>query len=214
MERFAPLLLWLARLAGAAVLSLLLFTGVALIHGTIGIGKKKIEGQARRIVAADIIRKPPEERRSAAQQRLRSVSRSLEGKAGEGRMATRFAPDLAVEASGAGSGGAVLQKQDLAAEVFDQGQVDEPASPTYRPPVAYPERARERGIQGTLEVLFIVNHQGAVTDLQVVRSPSQEFTNEARRTIATWRFKPAKNKGIPVNQRVRQLFEFNQNEEP
>jgi len=210
MQFVSYMAIWISRLILAVVLSFFLFTGVSLLHAAVGLGSKSDKQPARRISAMDIVRKPPEEKK-VVQQHIRQVqSPTNQGRSLEGQMNMRFAPDLTVDASANGGAGVALQKQDLGAEIFEQGQVDQDATPEYRPPMAYPEHAQEQGLQGVVEVEFVVNHQGKVVNINVTKAPSVEFVNEARRTIASWRFKPAKNKGIPVNMRFRQVFEFNQ----
>jgi TonB family protein len=211
MGQLTYALTWFIRLAAAVVLSFFLFTGVALLHAAFGFGKKDAAQNARRIATTDIIRKPPPEQKKAVQQHMRQVQHSNEGKTNEGRMAMRFTPDLAVDASASGGGGAVVQKQDVKAEVFEQGQVDQDAVPQYMPPIPYPDRAKEQNIQGEVEIVFVVSYQGKVIDIEITRSPSQIFSSEVRRAASGWRFKPAKNKGIPVNQRFRKVIEFKQN---
>jgi outer membrane biosynthesis protein TonB len=44
--------------------------------------------------------------------------------------------------------------------------------------------------------------------VQVVSSPSPLFSKAVQRGVLEWRFKPAKKKGIPVNQRYRRVIEF------
>ncbi|HUI93778.1 MAG TPA: energy transducer TonB [Chitinivibrionales bacterium] len=201
-------LLWIGRLALAVVVSFLLFTGVSLLHAAVGLGSKSDKQQALRISATDIVRKPPEEKK-LVQQRIRQVQTPTnQGRSLENQMTMRFAPDLDVDNSGEGAGVA-LQKQELSAEVFEQGQVDQDASPDYTPPIPYPNRAAEQGIKGTVEVEFVVTHEGKITDVQVTKSSSSLFTEAVKRGVAQWRFKPAKNKGIPVNQRFRQVIHFN-----
>ncbi|MBD3321562.1 MAG: hypothetical protein GF350_10760 [Chitinivibrionales bacterium] len=34
------------------------------------------------------------------------------------------------------------------------------------------------------------------------------MSKAARNTVSEWKFKPAKNKGVPVKVRVRQVFEY------
>jgi TonB family protein len=75
-------------------------------------------------------------------------------------------------------------------------------------PVSYPLEARERGIEGTLVVYFIIGHDGRVKSIDVQKSPSPIITREAKRTIATWRFKPGKKKGVPVNVRAKKEITF------
>jgi protein TonB len=163
--------------------------------------------QARQISTTEFVKKPPPEKK-IIQQRVRQVNQNTtKGKSEGSRMAMRITPDLAVDGPDNGNG-AVVTKQEVKAEVFEEGQVDEPAAAILKTPLKYPERARELGIEGALQVEFIVSHQGKVTDIQIISSPSPDITAEAKRTIATWKFKPAKNKGIPVNMRFRQAIDF------
>jgi TonB family protein len=194
---------------GGASITFSLFILIPVMHRFFGYDLESSAGlkqhpviQAERIVAP----KKQEEQRT---QRIRPVSAARsEGERGEERMEMRFTPDLSVDGGVASGDGVALQKQELGAEVFEAGQTDENAVPVYQPPVSYPSRARELGIQGTLEVIFTVNHQGKVTSVEVVKTPSPLLSTEARRTIATWRFKPARNKGIPVNVRMKQTIDF------
>jgi TonB family protein len=212
MSAISSVLIWTGRLALAVVVSFFLFTGVSLLHAAVGLGSKADKPQARRISAMDIVRKPPEEKK-AVQQRIRQVQTPAnQGRSPEGQMNMRFTPDLTVDASAEGAAGVVLQKQDLNAEIFEQGQVDQDATPEYVPPIPYPERAAEQGVKGAVEVEFVVTYQGKITDIQITKSPSPLFNAEVKRGVATWRFKPAKNKGIPVNQRFRKVIEFNLNQ--
>jgi protein TonB len=126
--------------------------------------------------------------------------------AGEGMMAMKLTPDLSVE--GAAGAEVAAQGTDLAAEIFDENETDEKPVPLYRPPVPFPQRANELGVQGLLEVEIVVDQTGKVESVNVQSSPHPSFAAEARRVIATWRFKSAKNKGVPVRVRVRQTIEF------
>ncbi len=199
-------LLWIGRLALAVAVSFLLFTGVSLLHAAVGLGSKSDMQQPHRISVLDIIQKSPEEKKTAPQ-RIRQVqSPANKGRSLDNQMNMRFAPDLSVDASA--EGGVALQKQDLSAEIFEQGQVDQDAFPEYAPPIAYPEGAVEIGLKGSVEVEFVVTYQGKIANIIITKSPSHLFSEEVRRGVALWRFKPAKNKGIPVNQRFRQTIKF------
>src|SRR5271157_2692579 len=159
-------LLWIGRLALAVVVSFFLFTGVSLLHAAVGLGSKADKQQALRITAMDIVRKPPEEKK-LVQQRIRQVQTPMnQGRFLENQMNMRFTPDLTVDASGEGGAGVALQKQELSAEVFEQGQVDQDASPDYTPPIPYPDRAAEQGIKGAVEVEFVVTHEGKITGIE------------------------------------------------
>ena len=89
----------------AIVVSFFLFTGVSLLHAAVGLGSKVDTQQALRISAIDIVRKPPEEKKTV-QQRIRQVqSPTNKGRSLENQMNMRFAPDLTVDASAEGGAG-------------------------------------------------------------------------------------------------------------
>lgn len=200
----------ISRLAASAVVSFAFFVLISMLHSLFGVAfAQKAPGGAQRRVEAEMVRRTPPEQRRAVQQRIRQVAHkggpSQRGNADP--TALRFTPDLSLE-SGAEGTGVALARQELQAEVFDEGQTDEDAVAVSTAPVAYPERARELGVQGTVEVIFVIDHTGRVGSLDVVRSPHPSITAEVKRTISAWRFKPARNKGVPVNLRVRQVIEF------
>ena len=101
-----------------------------------------------------------------------------------------------------------MQSHDLQVEVFEEGETDERPIPLETAPVAYPLEARERGVEGTLVVFFVIGHDGKVKSIDVKKSPSPIITREARETISTWRFKPGKKNGIPVNVRAKKEIVF------
>jgi TonB family protein len=212
MKFIGYLITWFLRLGVAVVLSFLLFSAVALLHAAFGLGSKSAKvTNARRVESTDLIKKPPEQKKQLTQRVRQMQTPKAQGRSSQGQFDMRFSPDLNVdEAAPDGDGAAIsLKKQDLTAEIFEQGQVDEQAIPQHTPGVQYPQRAIEQMIQGEVEVLFVVTYQGKVTDIQIVRTPSPIFVNDVRRTVASWRFKPAKKKGIVVNQRFRKVIEFN-----
>ena len=148
--------------------------------------------------------KKPEKKKEAPKERkVRKVSNPNRSK-GTSQLQFKFTPDLSVE----GTGEVAMEQQELAAVIFEEGETDEPAVPLYQPAIPYPDRARDLEIEGILEITFTIDPRGKVTSIEVVRSPHITITNAARKIIATWRFKPAKNKGVPVHMRVRQVIEF------
>lgn len=179
-----------------------------MLHAMIDFGHKNDDkGKAMQQTLMEIVRKPPEERKKALPQ-VRQVKQSAnEGKTLGNQVAMKLLPDLDVDA-GAGGDGAVVQQQDVRLEVFEEGETDEKPIPVETPPVDYPLEARERGIEGTLLVYFVIGHNGRVKSIDVQKSPSPIITREAKRTISTWRFKPGKKKGIPVNVRAKKEIVF------
>jgi TonB family protein len=198
----------IGRLALAGVISFLFFVGISMLHAMIGFGHKTEEkGKAAQQILMEVVKKPPEERKKASPQ-VRDVKQSSSaGKIGN-QVPMSLIPDLAVDAGAGGGDEAVVQSQDLQVEVFEEGETDERPIPMDMTPVTYPLEARERGIEGTLVVYFIIGHDGRVKSIDVQKSPSPIITREAKRTIATWRFKPGKKKGIPVNVRAKKEITF------
>lgn len=63
----------------------------------------------------------------------------------------------------------------------------------------YPSFAAENGIQGRVYVSFVVEKDGSVTDIQEMRSPSEDLTKEAKRVVSIMpKWKPGKQRGKPV----------------
>lgn len=146
----------------------------------------------------------PEKKEEVHKERLIEQSVSKRQGRSPSKMQLRFTPDLSVE----GTGTVGMEEQELTAALFEEGETDEPLIPLYRPNLTFSNRAVELEIEGTLEVILIVDTQGKVASIDVVRTPHPIITAEARKVISTWRFKPAKNKGIPVRVRMIQVVEF------
>jgi TonB family protein len=203
------LILNIGRLAAACAISFLFFVGISMLHAMIDLGPKDAnKSQAAQQVLMEIVRKPPEERKKAMPQVRQVKQSSNEGKTLGNQFAMKLVADLSVDAGDAAGDAAVVQSQDLQAEVFEEGETDERPIPTNTTPVGYPLEARERGIEGTLVVYFIIGHDGKVKSIDIQKSPSPIITREAKRTNAAWRFKPGKKKGIPVNVRAKKEIVF------
>ncbi len=198
------------RLTGAAAISFLLFTSIPLIRTLAGLHGPEFRPQHPiRRIDAEIVRKRIEKPRPEARMVQQFKNAPFGGHSYSSAFGgTHFTitPDLSVESQG---GVAVaMQNQDLEAMVFEEGQTDENIVPLSNPPIPYPARARELGIEGTLEAILIIDRNGAVTSVDIVRSLHESFIAEAKKVFMTWRFRPAKNKGVPVNVRAKQVIRF------
>lgn len=79
------------------------------------------------------------------------------------------------------------------------------AVPQYdrNPPPKYPEVARRRGWQGTVQFEVLVLKSGRVGGLDMVVSTGyRSLDNAARKSINRWTFVPATSFGVPVDSRV------------
>lgn len=84
----------------------------------------------------------------------------------------------------------------------DVGQI----APTSRVPPAYPARAQRRGLEGFVELEFVIRADGSVdpSSIRVTSArPRNVFDDAARQAVARWRFQPAE--GL---RRARQRLEF------
>ncbi len=64
--------------------------------------------------------------------------------------------------------------------------------------VNYPEMARKAGIEGTVNVQFIVNKEGKVEDPKILRGIGGGADEEALRCVKQAEFKPGRQRGKPV----------------
>ena len=68
--------------------------------------------------------------------------------------------------------------------------------------IRYPEICREQGVQGRVIVAFVVNKDGSIVDVKVVRSQDQHLSDEAVRVVKTMpKWKPARQGNKPVRAR-------------
>ncbi len=75
--------------------------------------------------------------------------------------------------------------------------------------VKYPVIAQENGIQGTVLVSFIIDKEGTVTDVKIVKSVDASLDKEALRVISTMpKWKPGKQRGKAVDVQFVLPIEF------
>ncbi len=65
--------------------------------------------------------------------------------------------------------------------------------------MVYPENALRQKTEGTVKFSFVVNKDGSISDLKIVRSVSPEIDDEALRIFRKILWKPAERIGEPVN---------------
>ena len=71
--------------------------------------------------------------------------------------------------------------------------------------IKYPPEAEEQGIQGRVVCTFIVERDGSITDIRVVKSTDPSLDKEAVRVIGEMpKWNPGKHKGEAV--RVKYTF--------
>jgi TonB family protein len=78
------------------------------------------------------------------------------------------------------------------------GSLTAPRAVTTTAP-AYTPEAREARIQGVVIVQAIINKEGNVTDVKVLKGLPLGLEESAVETIRTWKFEPATLEGKPVD---------------
>jgi protein TonB len=114
--------------------------------------------------------------------------------------ATGIASDFNLESIGDGA--------DIA---IGHGSVDSDVIPLVRIQATYPERAKERGIEGWVQIEFNVSPRGTVEDPKVISyHPSSIFNNSALRAIKRWKYNPKIVNGKPVPRNgLKVVLDFN-----
>lgn len=73
----------------------------------------------------------------------------------------------------------------------------------------YPARSKRMGVEGTVYVEFVVNREGKVIDLKIVRGISEDCDKEAMRVISSMpAWNPGSQQGIPVSVRMVMPVKF------
>lgn len=77
----------------------------------------------------------------------------------------------------------------------------------YAPKPAYPPIAQDLGITGTVIAILSIDENGEVTDVQIKSAPHKSMSDEVKRTLLTWKFKPFIYKGerVIVNRFIQEI---------
>jgi len=76
---------------------------------------------------------------------------------------------------------------------YQPGELDRQPAPMGTPAPLYPPRARMRGIEGKVKVRFLVDREGLLRDVKIVKAePAGYFEQAVRNALATWRFRPGR----------------------
>ncbi|MGD0922466.1 MAG: energy transducer TonB [Terriglobia bacterium] len=73
-----------------------------------------------------------------------------------------------------------------------------PPIPIHKPMPGYTPEARDAKLQGTTVLFFVVDAQGGVADIRVVKPLGYGLDDNAVETVRRWKFKPGVRNGRPV----------------
>ena len=89
------------------------------------------------------------------------------------------------------------------------GTVDTDTIPLVRIEATYPIRAKERGIEGWVQVKFTISPRGTVVDRSVISYQlSSIFNQSALRAIRRWKYNPKIVNGKPVSRTLMVKLDF------
>lgn len=74
--------------------------------------------------------------------------------------------------------------------------------------IEYPRFAKRANIEGTVYLQFVVDKQGNVRELTVLRSPNEVLSKEAMRVMRQAKFEPGRQRKKPVEVRMSQPVKF------
>ena len=89
-------------------------------------------------------------------------------------------------------------------QLSEMPQIDSPRDALRAIQESYPNRLRDRGIEGRVQVSFVVTADGSVdpASVEVVQTENQELGTAAISAIRQIKFKPGKKDGSAVASRV------------
>lgn len=98
----------------------------------------------------------------------------------------------------------------LSGDVYDLSALDQlPQVRGIQAAPEYPAEMKRQGITGKVIIQFIVDANGQVRDITVVKSTNKTFNKPAIEAVQKWRFIPGKKGGKSVNTRMQIPIEFN-----
>lgn len=106
-----------------------------------------------------------------------------------------IAAGLGAEFGSAGGGGGDGQGGALA---FNSGLADREPLPLVRVEPEYPPQARQRKLEGWVQVRFTISTSGSVEDAVVVKSSHALFERSALQAVSKWKYQPQLVAGKPA----------------
>jgi len=108
-----------------------------------------------------------------------------------------LAAGLGAEFGSAGGGGGDGTGQG-GALAFSAGLSDRDPLPLVRVEPQYPQQARQRKLEGWVQVTFTISTAGSVRDASVVKSSDSVFERSAIQAVNKWKYQPQMQEGKPV----------------
>lgn len=126
----------------------------------------------------------------------KTIERTIEVDLGDGRKGTLEYSEVDIE-----------DYKDLIDSV-QFNHLDEAPVPVLVPSPRYPADLLKRGVEGSAEVIFIINEVGMVDSIRVKSATHRQFGEAAVAAVIYWKFEPMTKNGKPTKVAFRQVFPF------
>jgi len=94
-------------------------------------------------------------------------------------------------------------------DLYRQSEVEHPPVAVVQLKPNYPPKARRHRLEGKVDVQFVVNTDGSVSQFKILSSDHNGiFDDSVKNTLLAWKFTPGKIKGQPVRTLVVTSIEF------
>lgn len=94
-------------------------------------------------------------------------------------------------------------------DIYEIGELDNPMTPLSQVPPLYPLRAKRMGIEGWVDVKFLVTEKGLVDQITILKAkPEKIFDQSVIRCVSSWRFSSGTVEGVPVKTWVMTTIRF------
>ena len=118
-------------------------------------------------------------------------------------------PRLSFEINPKLTGGMPVTPPAAFKDFYDQGEVDRMPMAIFKMKPIYPYRARRLNITGKVDVKFLVDENGYVSNIKIFRStPPGIFDDSVLKALASWRFSPGEVRGHAVSTSVITTIQF------
>ncbi len=102
----------------------------------------------------------------------------------------------------------IIPKQNFK-DFYAQGEVDQMPMTIFKMKPVYPYRAKWLHINGKVDVKFLVNKNGYVSDIKILKStPPGIFDDSVLNALPSWKFSPGKVHGHAVSTWIVTTIEF------
>jgi protein TonB len=92
--------------------------------------------------------------------------------------------------------------------LYNLTELDQKPQVIFQAPPSYPTDLRERKVEGSVYVLFVVDEEGRVVSPRVEKSSDPKFERPALEAVGQWKFEPAIREGKKVKCRMRVPLRF------